>query len=145
MHRTKSSKLRVVFDGDVTRQSGAIHENRVVTDEAIVGDVSVRHDEVVAAYPGDAAALHGAAIHGRKFPEVIFVADFERDPFAFVGDVLRLAADDGERVDAIFFAETSRTLHYSVRIEATTFAEFYVVADDRVSANGHTTANFCGR
>ena len=63
--------------------------------------MGVRHDEIVAAQARGAAAFHGAAIDGGEFVEFVFVADFERDAFAFVGEILRVAADYAERVEVV--------------------------------------------
>ena len=53
----------VILHRDVAGQRGAIGENSVAADDAIVRDVRTRHEQIVAADARDAAALHGAAAH----------------------------------------------------------------------------------
>ena len=73
-----------------------VHEHGVIADQAIVGDVRVGHDQIVAAEARDAAALDRAAIHGAEFAKLVRVADFERNALARVGQILRIAANRAE-------------------------------------------------
>ena len=50
-----------VADVHVAGQLGAVGEDHVVADLAVVRDVDVRHDPVVVAHPRDAGILHRAA------------------------------------------------------------------------------------
>ena len=143
--RAEGADLGVIFDGDVAGESGAVDENGVIADEAIVGDVRVGHDQVMAADAGDGAAFDRAAIDRTEFAEFIFVADFEGNALAPVSEVLRVAADDGERIHMIFLAEARRPLNYRVMIEAAAVAEFDLVANHCVGADGYVRAEFRGR
>jgi hypothetical protein len=117
MNGAESADGGVVFDGDVAGERGAIDKNRVAADLAIVADVRVGHDEIVAAEARGAAALERAAIHRGEFVKFIIVADFERDAFTSVGEILRVATDDAERVEVVAASKTRGTLHHRVRFE----------------------------
>ncbi len=86
---------------------------------------------------GHRAAFYGAAIDRGKFAEFILVADFEGNAFAPVSEVLRVAADDGERIHVIFLAEARGALDHRVVVEATAVAELDFVANDGVGADGY--------
>ncbi len=130
MDRTERADGGVVFDGDVAGKRGAIDENRVAADLGVVADVRVGHDEVVAAEARGAAAFHCAAIDRGEFVEFVFVADFERDTFAFVGEILWVAADYAERVEVVAASQAGWALYHGVGFDDAAFAEFDFVADD---------------
>ena len=98
----------------------------------------------MAAHAGDGSAFCGATVHRRKFTKFIFIADFQGDTLALVGKILRIPANDCERIDVIFFAEAGGALHDGMMIEAAAIAEFDFIADDGVGANGYTLTQFRG-
>ena len=102
---------------------------------AIVADVRVGHDEIVAADARGAAAFHGAAIHGGEFAEFVVIADFERDALAVVCEILRIAADYAERIEVIVASEARGAFDHGVRFDDAAFAEFDFVADDGESVD----------
>ncbi len=55
---------------------------------------------------------------------------FERDGFAFVGEILWVAADNAERVEVVAASEARGAFHHCVRFDDAAFAEFDFVADD---------------
>jgi hypothetical protein len=133
--------LRVVFYGDVAGEGGAVDENIVVAELAVVADVRVRHDEIVAAEPRGAAAFYRAAIHRGKFAKGVVVADFDSYALPGEGEVLRIAADNREGVHAIILAEARRALHDGVMIEDAAIAKLDFVANDGVGADANIRAN----
>ena len=52
-------------------------QDHVIADHAIVPDVRVGHDQVVAADARRAAALDRAAMHRAEFAELVRIAHFE--------------------------------------------------------------------
>ena len=130
MHGAEGADRGVVLDGDVAGERGAIDENRVAPDLGVVADVGVRHDEIVAAEARGASAFHGTAIDRGEFVEFVFVTGFERDALAFVGEILRVAADYAERVEVVAASKASGAFDHGVRFDDAAFAEFDFVADD---------------
>ena len=144
MHGAERADLRVVFDGDVAGESGAIHEDVEIAELAVVPDVRVRHDEIVAADARDAAAFYRAAIHRAEFVEFIVIADFDGNALAFVGEVLRIAADDSEGIDVVGAAQARGAVHDGVMIEDAAVAELDFFADDSEGADFCVLADLRG-
>src|SRR5258706_15769908 len=71
-----------VFDEYVAGQGGGVGHNNPVTQEAVMRDVSLGHDEAVIADSGDPAAAGGAAVDRHKLPDPITPADFSGGCFA---------------------------------------------------------------
>ena len=135
LHGRKGADGGVIVHDDVAGESRAIDENCVAADLAVVADVGVGHDQIVIAHAGDAAALHGAAADGAKFAKGVAVTDFERDALARIGEVLRIATDDGKGIQAIIFSEARGAFDDGVMIEDAAVAEFDFVADNRERAD----------
>ncbi len=120
----------VIIHGDVAGESGAVDEDRVAADLRIVADVRVGHDEIAIAEAGDAAAFDGAAIYGGELAKRVVVADLERDALIGEREILGIAADYRERVEAIILAEARRALNDGVMIEDAAVTEFDFIAYD---------------
>jgi len=144
VHGAERADGGIVFDGYMTGERGAVDENCAASDLTIVTDVRVGHDQVVAADASGAAAFYCAAIDGGKFAEFVFIAGFERDALASIGEVLRIATDYAERVKVISFSEARGALDHGVGIEDGAFAEFDFVADNGERADFGSIANARG-
>ena len=104
MQQAERADPGVVLDHDVPGELRSIGEDHVIADHAVVTDVRVGHDQVVAADASRAATLDRAAVHGAELAKLVRLAHFESHALARVGQILRVAADDGERVDMIVAA-----------------------------------------
>ncbi len=129
MHRTEGAHRSPVFDNHVSGKGGGIGENGVAADLTIVGDVRISHEQIAVADARDAAALHRAAIDGDVFVKDVGVADFEFGALAFVGEVLRIAANRAKGVEHIARADTGGPAHDRVGVHDAAIAERNVVAD----------------
>ena len=87
----------VVVHMNVAGELRAVFEHDAVADDAIVRDVRVGHDEIVAADARDVAAFVRAAVGGGEFAEFVGVARFEPGALAVIGEILRVAADGRKR------------------------------------------------
>ncbi len=130
----------VVFHRHVAGQRGAVDEFRVVADLVVVADVRVIHDQIVIADTRDAAAFGRAAIYGAEFAKSVFVADFERHALSGEGAILRIAADDGEGINAILAAKARGALNDRVMLQNAAFTELNIIADHGIRADLHTGA-----
>ena len=135
--RRKGADDGVVLHMNVSGELRAVFENDAVADDAIVRDVRVGHDEIVAADARDVAAFVRAAVGGGKFAEFIGVAHFEPGALAVIGEVLRIAADGGERIKMVVAAKSRRAAHHRVVIDNAAVAEFHFVADNGESADSN--------
>jgi len=106
---------------------GVCH-NDIASDLAIVSDVGLRHEEIVAADAGDAAAAGGAAMDGDEFANVVSLADLNRRRFTAVLKVLRCMADrdEGEYVRAA--ADLRTAIYRDVRVELDAVSKCYFIA-----------------
>ena len=97
----KSPDDHPLADLDMPAQGGAVGEDGLVADDAVVGDMCVRHQQDVIAQPRDALIVGRAAVDGTALAEDVAVADLQPRRLAGVLLVLRRAADGGERGDLI--------------------------------------------
>ena len=116
-------------------QGRGIRHDYVIADRAIVGDVRVSHDEVVAADAGETSAFDGTAIDGDEFANDVVVADFEARGLAVVADILRSEADGRKREESIMVADFRGTVNGNVRDQFAGFAEFDVCTDGAIRAD----------
>src|SRR5438477_9110862 len=93
VHRAESADRGPFLDDHMTTKRSCVGQDHVISDDAIVCDMSVSHDQNVAAHTSQPATLHGATIDGGKFADHIVIADFEESWFARIADVLRSHAD----------------------------------------------------
>ncbi len=77
MHESESAEDRVVPDAHMAGERSVICHDDVVPDLAIVGDVDVGHDPIVAAHSGDSATVLGAAIETAIFPYGVAITNFQ--------------------------------------------------------------------
>src|SRR5690606_19267195 len=110
-------------------------KDRRIADQAVVGDMAIGHDPVVVADPGNAAALHRAAVDGAELPDDVAVADLEQGRLALVLLVLRILAYRGELEDPVTAADPGRPADHHVRSDPGIVADLDVGADDGVGTD----------
>ncbi|MNN84299.1 hypothetical protein D3C81_2014450 [compost metagenome] len=74
MHRSKATEEDPVFQVYMAGQRGVIRQDDVVTELAIMRDVHVRHDPVVATQAGNANVLCRPQVDGDEFTYRVAVA-----------------------------------------------------------------------
>ena len=123
-------------------KSRGVGHDDVVTNRAVVSDVGVSHDEVVAAYAGEASAFDGAAVDGDELANDIVVADFETRGLALIADILWRQTYGGKRKELIMAADLRGAVYGDVRDQLAGFAEFDVCTDGAVRADLAGWMNF---
>src|SRR6266404_8456961 len=73
VHRTQRADAGPVFDGDMSTERGGVGHDNVAADLAIVSDVSVGHNQVVAPNLGETAPLHRTSIDGDELANLVVV------------------------------------------------------------------------
>src|SRR3954466_19587 len=101
VHRAQRADRRPIFDDDVATQCGSVGHDYMISDCAIVSNVRVSHDEVVAADAGESSALYGATIDGDEFANKVVVADFKARGLAVIADILWRESDGRKREEMI--------------------------------------------
>src|SRR5712692_1430416 len=137
VHGTERAQAGVVFDRHVAGKRGAVGKDGVVAHAAIVCDVRIGHEEIVAADAGDAAALPGAAADGDELAEDVRIAGRELGALAAILQVLRVAADRAKGMEDVPAPKPRRAVHGSVRMQHAIFAQLDLVAHDGVRADAH--------
>jgi len=77
MCRRQAAHVHPVAELDVAGQSCAIGHDDVVAQHAVMRDMRVRHEEVVAADARDALIVRGAAVYGAELAEYVLIADLK--------------------------------------------------------------------
>src|SRR6516162_2985123 len=95
-HRTEVSAL---LDHAMTTKLGAVRQDNIVADPAIVRDVHVVHHQHAIAQLGQHPAALGAAVDAGEFADAAFVTDFQARRLALVFQILGIFAHRGELKD----------------------------------------------
>jgi hypothetical protein len=140
MHRRKCAYRGVILDGYVPSQSGAIGENRVVTHNAIVSDMSRSHNQVIASYARHASALDGSPAHRNALAKDIPVPDFQPCALSRVLQILGLAANSAKRMEHVTASQPSRAVYDSMRVQDATFAELNAFANNCVGSDNDSSS-----
>src|SRR6266568_3501646 len=128
----------IVSDVNMTGKCRRICKDRVVANLAIMRDMHVGHDPVVAADARDARVLHGAAAESAILADGVAVADLERGRFAGVLLVLGRSAERTESENPILSPYASPPLDHHMRPDRGPFAYLDMLADDRIGAHRYS-------
>src|SRR5437588_4947000 len=69
VHRAQRAHCGPILDDDMATQGRRVGHDYMISDYAVVSDVGVGHDQVVAADAGEPSAFGGAAIDGDEFAD----------------------------------------------------------------------------
>ena len=92
MHGRQAAHGDPIADLHMTAEGGAICHHDLVAQPAVMGDMRIRHEEIVVADARHAFIMSRAAVHRDGFAKYIAVADLEPRRLAFVFLVLRRVA-----------------------------------------------------
>jgi hypothetical protein len=116
VHWRKCANRGVILDRHVSGQSGAIGENRVVADNAIVSYMSRSHNEVIVSYARYASTLDGSTAHRNALAKHIAVPDFQARALSRVLQILGFAANSAKRMQHVAAAQASRAVYNGMRV-----------------------------
>src|SRR5205814_1151237 len=114
----------------LARELAGIGEDGVAADLAVMREMHVRHDPVVAADAGHSGVERGAAVDGDVFADHVAVADLDRSVLVGVFLVLRRRADRGEMEDAVAPADAGTAVQHDMRADPGAFAQLDPGTDD---------------
>src|SRR5437588_5005252 len=135
MHSRVRADVGAVVNNDVAGEGGRVGHDHVITDDAVVGDVTLRHQKTVVTDLCDAAAAFGAAMNSDELANARATAYLCFGLFAGELQILRWQADRDERVDVSFIANARLTINHAMRVDAYAAAERDVRADRDIGAN----------
>src|SRR3982751_5552783 len=84
VHRTQRAHRRPILDDDMATQGRSVCHDHMIADRAIVGYVSVGHNQIVAADFCQAAAFDGATVNSDEFANNVVVANLKLRELTFV-------------------------------------------------------------
>jgi hypothetical protein len=125
-------------------QRPSVHKYGVIADQAIMADMSVRHDQVAATNAGDPSALNRSPIHRGELAKLVCVAYLQRHPLASVCQILRIATNDGKRINVITASEPRGALYHGVMLENAAFAQVNLATHYREGSNLNVTSDTRG-
>ena len=134
VHRAERTDTGIVLHRDVAGQGGAIGQDAMVADGAVVTDVGVGHDQAVAANAGSATASLRSAGDGDVFADGVVIADLERGGFATVFQILRGDSQAGEGIDTIPGPQARLAVQYDVRNQLAVLAHLDIRTDGAIGA-----------
>jgi hypothetical protein len=70
-------------------ETNAVTQDYVISDVAIVRDVSVSHKEAIVTNAGTETASFCAPVNGYKFPDSVAIPDARECPLTFILQILR--------------------------------------------------------
>jgi hypothetical protein len=117
---------------------------------AVVCDMCLRHQEIVAADAGYTAAASRSPMDRYKFPDLVSLAYLDRRGLAGILEVLRRKSDRHERKNVSFASNSSIAIDNDVRIESNPIAEDDAIANDTkwsdhaIGPDSRTRTNNCG-
>src|SRR5215813_4468291 len=113
-------------------EGGCVRHDYMVANQAIVRDVSLRHQKTVVADLCDAATAGGAAMNGDKFPNSSSTADYCPCFFARKFQILWWQSDRDKRVNVRLITDHGAPVNNTVRVNAHTIAQVDVITNGHV-------------
>ena len=120
-----------------------VHQNHVVTDLAVVGDVAANHEQSPVADAGDPSAAMGAGLHSDVFADDVAGTDHQHGALACVFLILRRRPEGGEGIDLRFLAETGFALNDHVRVQAAAVTQHHARPDVAKRTDVHILPQLC--
>src|SRR5258706_6021979 len=144
MDRHETADDGAVVHGDMPRHLHGVGDDHIVADDAVMGDVHVRHEE--AARPHRRLAGRGAAAVDRAvLPDDRAAADLDPRLLALVFQVLGIVPDDRAVPDLHAVAHARVALEDGVRRDAAALAHRDPRADHAIRPDRNVRAELGGR
>jgi hypothetical protein len=117
-------------------QRPVVGKNAVVTDDAIMSHMGIGQ-KMVPASDDRFLVWAGAAVHGNKLPEIIFIPHLQIGWFPLVFQVLGPPPDGAKGVKEILFSKPTGALEVHMVSQDATLPEFHPLPDHTVRAHLH--------
>jgi len=133
----ESAEVGVVLDDDMPSQRGGVGENGLAPNPAVVADMGIRHEIIIAADFGQPPSFGRPAVDGNVFPEKIAVSDLDLRFVVPIPDILRLASDRRKRRKMAVGADFRPAVDHDMGIQAGVFMDRDMFSDDARWADPH--------
>ena len=132
----------VVFENAVAGQERPVGEDATVADSAIMRDVGIDHEEIMAADPRG-PCMGRAAMNRHVFPKDIVVADLQVGRLAVVLEMLWLLAQHGAGEDVVALSHDKRTDQMNMRPKHAARTDAHRPLDDHVRPDHNVVGKVC--
>src|SRR6516225_243926 len=119
-----------------------ICDNRVIADLAVVGDMTVIHQQHMVANARYHAAAGGAAMNRGELTDAVVIADFQPRSFTVIFQILGLSADRGKLEDPIAGTNCGLSINHRVGTNHRLRSDPHAGADDRAGTHPHAGVEF---
>ncbi len=131
----------LVANVNVSCKHAALRKDVVVTDHTVMSEVDRAHKVIAIAYAGG-AIRQGATVDVGVFAKGVVVADNgQRTLAAIEAKILWISTQMDACRYAVPFTQTDAAVDVHMASDFCSFADFYIVGNDRVGANLHVVSN----
>ena len=136
MNGAIARQINAVLYDAVTGQESAVRKDTAVPDAAIMCDMAIGHEKILAADVRRARST-SAAMDSDVFAEDIAIADVQGSRLVIVFEMLGILAEDCPAENEIALSQSKRAPEISVGSNDATRTDLYLAFDNAVSANLH--------
>ncbi len=131
----------MIVNNDMPGQSDRICHYGVIPNDAVMGNMHIRHDPIVVTDTGYATTLGRATIDRDKLTNGIIVANFQPSRFARVFFILWRTTDRRMCVNLVTRANPSWAFNNAMCANTATSANMHVSSNNRIRANVDARVN----
>src|SRR5690606_9692520 len=143
MYQGTATQHDIITDMDVSTQGGIVSHDQMISQDAVMGDMHIRHQQVVATDPGFALILHRTPMDGATFANNVVVTNNQAGRFPLILLVLTLFSDTGELEYLVVFTNLGRALDHDMRVNHRSRANFHIVPDKGPRSDFNIFGNPC--
>jgi len=141
MDRAQRSHNRPLFDHYVASKCRAVHQHDVITNDAVMPDMRVRHDQQMASDLRQPPAFQRATIERHIFADLVVIADLKTRRLTFVGHILWRQADRAEGEKVVIGADPGWPFNRDMRLQPAILPQFHVSPDHTIRADHAGSGN----
>lgn len=135
MHQGEATQGDTIFNVNMPRKRGVVCKNNVAADFAVMGNVAIRHNQVMVTNTCHPATPNGSTVERGRFSNDVVIANNELGGFVFVAQVLGRLAKTYKRVNLAVFANGAGARNNRMRGNPAALANFYVGTNDGKGVN----------
>src|SRR5690606_14335757 len=127
MYQGTATQHDIITDMDVSTQGGIVGHDQKISQDAVMGDMHIRHQQVVAADPDFALILHRSPMDGATFANNVVVTNNHAVRLPLLLLVLTSFSDKGELDYHAVSTNPARALAHDIRVYHYYRANFHIV------------------
>ena len=134
---TQAANNRRILDHDMSTEADVVYQNHVVSDLAVVSNMTSDHEQPPITHAGHPAPAVGAGLHGDVFADDVAGADHQHGAFARVFLVLWRSSEGGKRIDLGLVSKAGLALNDHVGMQAAAVTQHHARPDVAKRADVH--------